>query len=278
VAANDPIVTSERRYDEVKGDPSILQFFSDKYGETVRVVEIGDYSKELCGGTHAAQTGQLGFIKVILESGIAAGVRRIEAVAGEALTDHVYNELPKQEERWAILAAKKPDLQPLPPFVPKRDPHDNWRELLSRQELLLILDAEARQWEKQEAVRLTAALQQEAEAEAMALIANSKERNGIRAIIEDLGCRRPEYLTHIIDAIKKRWLGVIVVASNFEGKASLAVNVSEDNRQFFNAANILQELLPIVNGKGGGKPSFARGAGDAPDKIPAALKRAEQLF
>ena len=278
VAANDPIVTQERPYEEVKGDPSILQFFSDKYGDTVRVVEMGDYSKELCGGTHVGGTAQLGFVKVILESGIAAGVRRIEAVAGEALTDHVYNELPKQDEKWALLVAKKADLQPLPAFVPQVDPHDNWRQLLGRQEMLTLLDAEARQWEKQEAARVSAALQQEAESQAFVFIAGSKEHNGIQVIIEDLGCRPPDFLNHLVEAVKKRWTGVIIFASNFEGKAALAVNVSEEYRQMFNAANILQELLPFIKGKGGGKPSFARGAGDAPDQIPAALKRASQMF
>jgi alanyl-tRNA synthetase len=278
VEANDSIVTEERPYEEVKGDAGVMQLFSDKYGDMVRVVDIGGYSRELCGGTHVASTSKIGFVKVIMESGIAAGVRRVEAVAGNALTDHVLHELPKQEERWQQLLAKKPGLAPLRAFSKQADPHDNWRQLLGRQEQLFILEADVRRWEKEETARIAAELRAMAESTANLLIPRAVDRNGIPAIIEDLGEQPPEFLTQLIDVVKGRWFGVMVVASRWQGKASIAANVADGYRQYASAAGIIDEIAPMVGGKGGGKPGFARGAGPTPDKIPAALKRATQML
>ncbi len=278
VEADDTIFTEERPYAEVKGDPTILQLFGDKYGESVRVVSIGDYSKELCGGTHVQSTSQIGFVKVILESGIAAGIRRIEAVAGWALTDHVRHELPKQDERWQALHAKKADIEPLPEYVEAEAPRANWHQLLARQERLAILEREVRQWEKEEAANFTARLQSEAAELAPLLLQKVTERNGVPTLIEDCGERHPDFLVHLADALKKDWHGVAVLAARAQGRATLAVSVGEEFKVVLNASAILQEIAPIVNGKGGGKPGFARGSGDAPDKIPDALKRAIQLF
>ncbi len=278
VNANDAVATTERPYDEVKGDPSVMQLFSDKYGDMVRVVDIGGYSRELCGGTHVAWTSQVGFVKVIMESGIAAGVRRIEAVAGEALTDHVLHELPKQEERWQQLLAKKPGIAPLQSFSQVADPHENWRRLLSRQEQLFLIEAEVRRWEKEESARIAAELRALAESSADVAIGRAVDRNGIPSIIEDLGDQPPEFLVQLVDVIKGRWQGVLVVACRWQGKAALAANVSDGYRQYASAAGIMDEIAPIVGGKGGGKPGFARGAGPNPDKIPSALKRATQML
>ena len=98
IDANVPVSWDERPYAQVKGDPSILQFFGDKYGDIVRVVSIGDFSKELCGGTHVRHSAQVGYFKILHESAIAAGIRRIEAVSGEALRAHLEELLQKQDE------------------------------------------------------------------------------------------------------------------------------------------------------------------------------------
>ena len=144
IEENAPISVSERAWGEIESDPSILRFTEEPYGESVRVVEIGDYSKELCRGTHISTLGQLGFIKILMDGEAAPGVRRIEVVAGEALTEHVLHELPKQDEKWQHLREKKSDLTPLREFKRQAGPRENWRELLSRQEDLFLLEAEVR--------------------------------------------------------------------------------------------------------------------------------------
>ncbi|HBZ84334.1 MAG TPA: alanine--tRNA ligase, partial [Verrucomicrobia subdivision 6 bacterium] len=113
VKADVAVKWGERPYAEVKDDPTILQFFGDKYGATVRVVDIGGFSKELCGGTHVRSTGKIGAIRVVGESAIAAGVRRIEAVAGVALADWCREEMKKQQERWEGLAKRQSGMIPL---------------------------------------------------------------------------------------------------------------------------------------------------------------------
>src|SRR5580704_10596474 len=116
IDADVPVKWEERAYAEVKGDPSILQFFGDKYGDMVRVVSIGDFSKELCGGTHVRQSGSVGYFKILSEGAIAAGIRRIEAASGPALIEHVHDHLPKQDELHASLRQRKPDLAGLTAF------------------------------------------------------------------------------------------------------------------------------------------------------------------
>jgi alanyl-tRNA synthetase len=278
IAANDAVQTAERPYAEVKGDPTILQFFSDKYGESVRVVEIGDYSKELCGGTHVARTGTIGFVKVIAEAGIAAGVRRVEAVAGQAVTDHVLRELPAQEEKWKALAARKAGLAALPPFVPAAAPGANWQAFQARQEQLAVLDEEVRRFEKEEAARLAAGLRDAAEAEAPRLIAQAAPRGGFPAIIADLGDRSPDFLLPLAEAVKKQWSGILVIAARDAGRAAVAADVGEAFVKQVQAGKLIQEIAPLVNGKGGGRPNFARGAGDHVAGIPAALGRAGELL
>src|SRR6202162_3342920 len=101
IEADVPVKGEERPYAEVRGDPRILQFFGDKYGDTVRVVSIGDFSKELCGGTHVRQSGKVGYFKILHEAAIAAGIRRIEAASGDALQAHLEELLRKQDEQLA---------------------------------------------------------------------------------------------------------------------------------------------------------------------------------
>ncbi|NDD57316.1 MAG: alanine--tRNA ligase, partial [Verrucomicrobia bacterium] len=113
VTADTPVKWEERSFAEVKDDPTILRFFGDKYGTTVRVVDIGGFSKELCGGTHVRSCGKIGAVRVVAESAIAAGVRRIEAVSGPALAEWCREEMTKQQEKWEGLAKRKAGIVPL---------------------------------------------------------------------------------------------------------------------------------------------------------------------
>ena len=122
VEANVPVLWAERPYAEVKGDPSILQFFGDKYGDKVRVVSIGNFSHELCAGTHVRQSGDVGFFKILSENAIAAGIRRIEAVSGGALIHYVEEQFPKQDAHHSTLRQRKLDLIALSAFSGDPDP------------------------------------------------------------------------------------------------------------------------------------------------------------
>ena len=126
INADVPVKWVERPYAEVKGDPSILQFFGDKYGEIVRVVSIGDFSKELCGGTHVRNSAKVGHFRIISEGAIAAGIRRIEAASGAGLIEHVREHLPKQDDHHSTLLLRKPDLAPLEIFSGDESPAAFW--------------------------------------------------------------------------------------------------------------------------------------------------------
>ncbi|MEM7147808.1 MAG: alanine--tRNA ligase [Verrucomicrobiota bacterium] len=291
IKANDPVSWSEQPYDSVKGNENIMQFFGDKYGDTVRVVQIGGaegsldgWSMELCAGTHVRQTGDIEQIVIKKEEAIAAGIRRIEAVCGshaQAYLDEAKAGLEKEIHQLAnkltalnaqLSAADAPTQRA--PDAP--DPGDTSSALTAYRDALKKLTVDA---DKSLKKIQTANLAQQADAQIDALIANAAGDPPV--IIEALENADGNLLGEFINALKKKqFKGVAILAAAEEasGKVHLGIAVHPDLTSQFKAGDLMQKLAPIVGGRGGGKPDFARGAGSDPTQIDALLEAARNSF
>jgi alanyl-tRNA synthetase len=277
IAADVPVSWEERPYAEVKGDPSILQFFGDKYGEMVRVVSIGDFSRELCGGTHVRQSGKIGYFKILSEGAIAAGVRRIEAASGVALGERLGERVAKQDEQFATLRARKADLAALPTVAGHEAP-DALAELVEkREEALRAANAAVAAHEKEQSKAAEADFQRRASAESAELIASAREISDIPLLTHQVGEGSAAYLAVLADAIKSRWQGVAILSAVEPGKISLLCAVAPAFSKKVQAGKIIQAMAPLVGGKGGGRPELAQGGGTQPEGWAAALAKAEEL-
>jgi alanyl-tRNA synthetase len=253
IVENDAIAWTEVPYADVRGRSDIMQFFGDKYGEIVRVVDIGGYSKELCAGTHTRSTGEIGLFRIDSESAIAAGVRRIEAVAGLNAYDSALNDT----QRLHALATKIGT--PLP-------------ELEKRIEGLLFQQKELEK-------ALKSAQQREAAARAKDLLGNAETINGTPAIIVNLGAADGDTLQTVADALKANgFKGVAILGGTANGAVSLVASVSADFTAKAQAGKLIQAIAPLVGGKGGGKPDNARGGGKDPSQLDVALAKARELL
>jgi alanyl-tRNA synthetase len=278
IEADVPVTWDERAYATVKGDPSILQFFGDKYGETVRVVSIGDFSRELCGGTHVRNSARVGHFKILSEGAIAAGIRRIEAASGAALTDHVREQLRKQEEHHLTLRQRKSGLAGLKEYQGEETPQAFWKHWEQREAFLRQAAADVAQHEKDEAKRQEAGFQKRAAADAPALIASATTIGDVPFLTHALADAPAAYLTALADALKTRWQGVAVLAAVDQGKVALLCSVSPAFSKKVQAGKIIQAMAPLVGGKGGGRPELAQGGGTDANGVPAALAKAEDFL
>ena len=243
----------------VKSRKDVMQFFGDKYGDTVRVVQIGGgahkldgYSMELCGGTHTRATGEIGLFRILGENAIAAGVRRIEAIAG--LT--AFDAMSLDRELIRSIAGKVSS--PV-------------HELEKKVDALL---AQQKELEKS----LRSATMKEAANTAKSLVVRAKEINGTPAIIENLGEVDGDTLQAIADALKGQFNGVIVLGGAVDGVVALIAAVSPEFTAKAQAGKIIQTIAPIVGGKGGGRPDNARGGGKESAKLGEALAKAASLL
>jgi alanyl-tRNA synthetase len=277
IAADVPVKWEERPYTEVKGDPSILQFFGDKYGEMVRVVSIGDFSRELCGGTHVRESGRIGYFKILSEGAIAAGVRRIEAASGVALGERLAERAAKQDEAFAALKARKGDLVALAPVPADATPEILAVLIESREEALRTANAAMVAHEKEQAKAAEADFQRRASAEAAELIGSAREVNGVPLIAHQVADASAAYLAVLADAIKARWQGVAILGAVESGKIALLCGVAPAFSKKVQAGKIIQAMAPLVGGKGGGRPELAQGGGTQPEGWAAALVKAEEL-
>ncbi|GAB4251565.1 MAG: alanine--tRNA ligase [Candidatus Methylacidiphilales bacterium] len=270
-----PVTWQEQPYAKVRGDPSILQFFGDKYGDVVRVVSIGTFSKELCAGTHVRNTSAIGPFRILSESAIAAGIRRIEAVAGEGLRDYLAAEFEQLQTRFTEFSQKSGS--PLPWTEPDwTAPLDTvWSAHQERLRLLEKAEVNYREREKEAAKQRQAELQRRAAAAAPTLLATSVGKT----LTADLGEAEPDFLPLLASELKKSFQGVGLLACRWNGRAHLlAFNFDTASLKSHPAGKLIQQLAPIVGGKGGGRPEMAQGSGSQPGSIRDVLEAAAKLF
>ena len=230
-----------------------LAFFGDKYGDRVRVVKIGDFSTELCGGTHIQRSGEIGIFKLPFESGVAAGVRRVEAFTGEGALDLIRSYEQKLKEIGNLVRGNTDDTV------------EKVKKLLDRQkELEREIQKLRGQFEKDQIPEL---------------LAKKQSFDGTNVLVSQVDGVDAKQLRDIVDQVKEKLgSGVVVLASTGESNVNLVASVSPDLTRRYHAGNIIKELARVVGGGGGGRPEFAQAGGKEPAKIDAALKRAEELI
>ena len=265
ILENSPVHWFEVDHSEVKDRENVMQFFGDKYTDKVRVVQIGGqqgqfdgFSMELCGGTHAKATGEIGLFKIVGEAAISAGIRRIEAVAGAVALEGA------NANRSLIhrLAARVNS--------PVGELERKVEQLLDNQ----------KQLEKQ----LKILEEREALSRSKALLSDAKEvpatgdRPAIPLITANLGATDGKTVQSIAESLKGSFSGVSVLGGGSGTSVALVAIVSKEFSSYIQAGKIIQAIVPEVGGKGGGKPEFARGGGKDPGGIDRALSKVLELF
>ncbi|HHY85690.1 MAG TPA: alanine--tRNA ligase [Verrucomicrobia bacterium] len=259
IIENAGVSWTEVPYSEVRARKDIMQFFGEKYGDVVRVVQIGGqpaaldgYSMELCGGTHTRATGEIGLFRIVGEGAIAAGVRRIEAVAGPLAYDLM------KHDRELIRSVAGRVNSPI---------HELERKIEALLEHQKALEREVR-----------IAMQRNASNAASELLNRVHNANGIPLITHNLGDANGDFLQAIVDALKGRFKGVVVLGGASGGAVALVASVSPEFTSKVQAGKLIQQIAPIVGGKGGGKPDNARGGGRDASKLDEALAKVGALM
>ncbi len=245
IRRNLPIETNIMDLEAAKAKGA-MALFGEKYDERVRVLSMGDFSTELCGGTHASRTGDIGLFRIISESGTAAGVRRIEAVTGEGAITTVHADSDRLSEVAHLLKGDSNNLA------------DKVRSVLER----------TRQLEKE----LQQLKEQAAAQESANLSSKAIDVNGVKLLVSELSGVEPKMLRTMVDDLKNQ-LGstIIVLATVAEGKVSLIAGVSKDVTDRVKAGELIGMVAQQVGGKGGGRPDMAQAGGTDAATLPAAL-------
>ncbi|TFG77447.1 MAG: alanine--tRNA ligase [Thermodesulfobacteriales bacterium] len=246
------IIETDVSYDDAikKG---AMAFFEEKYGDKVRVVNIGDYSVELCGGTHLDTSGEAGLFKIVSEGASSAGVRRIDALAGRSAWDFMRGKEDTLAEASTILRVSESDL-------------------VSRLKKLV---------EENESIKseLDTYKNKILTEKAGDLMDNIKEVNGTKMLSAEVSGADAGQLRKVWDDVKSKLdSGVAVLGSTANGKAYILVGVTKDLTNKYHSGNMVKELAPIIGGKGGGKPDLAQAGGDNPEKLSEALSKAYDMI
>ncbi len=254
IRGNDVLSISEMPLDEAKAKGA-LAFFGDKYGDIVRVVQAGEYSVELCGGTHVGATGELGFVKLMGESSIAAGVRRVEALTGTIAVTIVQDD--------TVLLSDVANLLK----IPKTGLAERIERLLQEQR---ELEQELQQLKGQQALANIGDLVEGAtlveDVRVVASVVADTDRDGLRRLVDELKNRLES--------------GVVALASVNEDAVAFVVGVTADlvKNRGLHAGKIISGLTQLADGRGGGRPELAQGGGKSPSKVNVAIDAAPEII
>jgi alanyl-tRNA synthetase len=252
ILANEKVASEVMSHDEaVKKGATAL--FGEKYGDEVRVVQVPGVSMELCGGTHLAYTGQTGPFVILSETGVAAGIRRIEAATGWNALNQLQEERGQFRKAAALLKAGSGDIA----------------------ERIQALQAEVKAAHK-EMERLQAKL---ASGAGRDLLGDTEEINGVKVLAVEVEAPNVKIMREQMDALRSKLeSGVIALAARHEnGKVSLIVAVTKDLHGKFKAGDLVKQAAAEVGGGGGGRPDMAQAGGTNPEGIPAALAKIKEL-
>ncbi len=239
-------------YDEAIKEGA-MAFFAEKYGDKVRVISIGDYSKELCGGTHLKSAGEAGLFKIIHETASSAGVRRIEALAGESAWKYIRGEEDTLLEASKILK------------VPESDLITRLRKLVEEHEIM------KKELESYKSKVLSDRIGD--------LMDNVRQINGMNVLSVEIPDADAGQLRHVWDDIRNKLKsGIAVLGSRENGKAFILVGVTGDLHKKYHSGNIVKELAPVIGGRGGGRPDMAQAGGDKPEKLKEALDKVFEII
>ncbi|WP_018983388.1 alanine--tRNA ligase [Salinimonas chungwhensis] len=245
ICANHALSTELMDLEEAKSSGA-MALFGEKYDEKVRVVTMGPFSIELCGGTHVARTGDIGLFKIVAESGIASGVRRIEAVTGEAAIDVVQRQQTLLNEAAVLL---------------KTDTSN----VVNR---LSALQAQTKELEK----TLSATKQKLASQQGADMLEQAQTINGVKVLVTRLDGIEPKALRGMVDDLKNRiGEGIVVLGVAGDNKVSLIAGVTKQLTSKVKAGELVNFVAGQVGGKGGGRPDMAQAGGDQPENLGAAL-------
>jgi len=256
VYRNAPVQTEVRSTEEAMASGA-MALFGEKYGDRVRVVSIGDgsFSKELCGGTHVRATGDIGPFVITQESGVAAGVRRIEALTGAAAVAYQQQQRQSLDRVLGALNAS-----------PEQGP-----------EIVQRLQADVKRLTREvEQLKMKAALG--GGSAAASGQGDAHDVKGVKMIARRVSGLEKGALRGLSDSLRDRLgSGLVVIASENDGRVSLVVSVTKDLTARIQAGRVVKELAPIVGGGGGGRPDFAEAGGKDPSKIDELLRKAPEV-
>lgn len=258
------IINERIRWDDrVEAEPDVpydeaikrgaMAFFQEKYGDRVRVVSIGDYSKELCGGTHLESSGEAGLFKIVSETASAAGVRRIEAVSGESAWNFMRGIEDRLHEASRILRVPESDL--IPRIGKLVDENESIRKELESVKSRMLSERTGD------------------------IMDSVKNVNGLNVLSVEIPDADPDQLRKVWDDVRSKLSsGIAVLGTKDDGKAYLLVGVTSDLHKKYHSGNIVKALAPVIGGKGGGRPDMAQAGGNNPEKLHEALEKVFEIL
>ncbi|KMW73285.1 alanyl-tRNA synthetase [Photorhabdus luminescens subsp. luminescens] len=250
VRQNSPVVTELMDLEAAK-TKGAMALFGEKYEEQVRVLSMGSFSTELCGGTHTNRTGDIGLFRIIAESGTAAGIRRIEAITGKKALESVHQQVDLIQD---IAQLVKSDIHSLSEKV---------RVTLDRTK---ALEKELQQLKDQQAAQ-----------ESSSLASKAKEVKGVKLLVSQLSNTEPKMLRTMVDDLKNQLDSAIIVLSTIsDDKVSLIVGVTKDLTAKIKAGELISSVAQQIGGKGGGRPDMAQAGGSDVEALPSALDSVEE--